>query len=254
MQRQDVRTNAAASPASIKPFQIRGRFFTAVALRLDTGMDDAFFTALDAHISQIPAFFEDAPMVLDLEKVAGTLPKAELVRLIDGLKNRGLSVFGVQNGTEEQAAVARAAGLIPMPGGREVPLERTARKSDPAPKPAPAEPEPEAAPTTRLITEPVRSGQRIFNDRGDLIVVASVSAGAELIAEGSIHIYGRLRGRALAGVNGDTNARIFCQSLDAELLAISGLYKTSESMSTDLLNERVQVFLRDEMLCIEKLA
>ena len=254
MQRQDVRTNAAASPASIKPFQIRGRFFTAVALRLDAGVDDAFFAALDAHINQIPAFFDDAPMVLDLEKVAGTLTKAELVRLVDGLKNRGLSVFGVQNGTQEQVSVARAAGLVAMPGGREVPLERNARKHDQSPKPTPVQAEPEIAPVSRLITEPVRSGQRIFNDRGDLVVVAAVSAGAELIAEGSIHVYGRLRGRALAGVNGDTNARIFCQSLDAELLAISGLYKTSESMSPEIRNERVQVFLRDEMLCIEKLA
>ncbi|CUH39997.1 Septum site-determining protein MinC [Jannaschia seosinensis] len=249
MQRQDVQTEAVASPASVKPFQIRGRFFTAVALRLDARVDDAFLAALDAQISQAPAFFDDAPVVIDLQKVAEILPKPELVRLIDALKGRGLSVFGIQNGTEEQITAARAAGLIPLRGGREVPLERTARSSDPAPKAAPARPE--AA--TRLITEPVRSGQRIFNDRGDLVVVASVSAGAELIAEGSIHVYGQLRGRALAGVNGDTKARIFCQSLDAELLAIAGLYQTSEGLGSEIRNERVQVFLRDEMLCIEKL-
>lgn len=253
MQRQDVQTDAVASPASVKPFQIRGRFFTAVALRLDARVDDAFLAALDAQISQAPAFFDDAPVVIDLERVAATLPKPELVRLIDGLKGRGLSVFGVQNGNEAQIAVARAAGLIPLKGGREVPLDRTARKSDPAPKAAPAAPEPEITPATRLITEPVRSGQRIFNDRGDLIVTAPVSAGAELIAEGNIHIYGRLRGRALAGVNGDTSARIFCQSLDAELLAISGLYRTSEDFGPAIRNEPVQVFLRDEMLYIEKL-
>lgn len=253
MQRQDVQPDAAARPASVKPFQIRGRFFTAVALRIGARVDDDFLAALDAQIRQAPAFFDDAPMVLDLEKVAGTLPKPELVRLIDALKGRSLSVFGVQNGSDEQVAAARTAGLIPLQGGREVPLERTARKTDPAPRAKPAAPEPETAPVTRLITEPVRSGQRIFNDRGDLVVVASVSAGAELIAEGNIHIYGRLRGRALAGVNGDTNARIFCQSLDAELLAISGLYQTSENIDAAIRNERVQVFLRDEMLCIEKL-
>ena len=235
------------------PFQIRGRFFTAVALRLGTGVDDAFLAALAAHISQAPAFFDDAPMVLDLEKVADTLSRPDLVRLIDALKGRGLSVFGIQNGNSEQIAAARAAGLISMQGGREVPLERTARKTGKAEKAAPAEPEPEISPATRVITEPVRSGQRIFNDRGDLVVVASVSAGAELIAEGNIHVYGQLRGRALAGVNGDTRARIFCQSLDAELLAIAGLYKTSETMDATIRNERVQVFLRDEVLCIEKL-
>ncbi len=253
MQPQDVQTDPAVSPATVKPYQIRGRFFTAVALRLDGRVDDALLASLTAQISQAPAFFDDAPMVLDLESVAGKLPRQELVRLIDVLKGHGLSVFGIQNGTAEQVAAARAAGLIPLRGGREVPLDRTTRATDATPKPAPAQSEPETSPATRLVTEPVRSGQRIFNDRGDLVVLASVSAGAELIAEGNIHVYGQLRGRALAGVNGDTNARIFCQSLDAELLAISGLYQTSENLGADIRNERVQVFLRDEMLCIEKL-
>ena len=104
-----------------------------------------------------------------------------------------------------------------------------------------------------LITEPVRSGQKIVAERGDLVVCASVGSGAELVAVGNIHVYGALRGRALAGVNGDETARIFCQHLDAELLAIAGLYRTSEDLGPDIRKQRVQAFLQDEKLVVEAL-
>jgi septum site-determining protein MinC len=118
-----------------------------------------------------------------------------------------------------------------------------------------AEASPEAEPTAAslVVTEPVRSGQRIFADRGDLVVIASVSSGAELIAQGNIHVYGPLRGRALAGVNGDRSARIFCQSLEAELIAIAGLYRTSDDLGPSTRNQRVQAFLKDDTLCVEPL-
>ena len=143
------------------------------------------------------------------------------------LRARKLSAIGIQNGTPEQGVVAFAAGLITLQGGRDVQLERGGRPIPAAP------PVVEPAAATLLVTEPVRSGQRIFADRGELIVVASVGSGAELIAHGSIHIYGPLRGRALAGVNGDKTARIFCQSLEAELVAIAGLYRTSDDLGPE---------------------
>ena len=117
---------------------------------------------------------------------------------------------------------------------------------------AQAESEPQTS-RALLITEPVRSGQQIFAEDGDLIVLASVSSGAELIARGNIHIYGRMRGRALAGVNGDKRARIFCQALDAELIAIAGLYKISDEFPPEARKQRVQVLLKNEELCIEPL-
>ena len=130
-----------------------------------------------------------------------------------------------------------------------------------ASKPAASKPEdsnpdaarPEAGAASVIVTEPVRSGQRIYADRGDLVVMAPVSSGAELIAHGNIHVYGPLRGRALAGVNGDKTARIFCQSLEAELVAIAGLYRTSDDMPADLRNKRAQAFLQDDTLKIEPL-
>lgn len=129
-----------------------------------------------------------------------------------------------------------------------------ARPADSKPEDSkPAEARPEAGAASVIVTEPVRSGQRIYADRGDLVVMAPVSSGAELIAHGNIHVYGPLRGRALAGVNGDKTARIFCQSLEAELVAIAGLYRTSDDMPADLRNKRAQAFLQDDTLKIEPL-
>ncbi|MEM1130686.1 MAG: septum site-determining protein MinC [Pseudomonadota bacterium] len=247
------------SVTTVKPFQIRGRFFTAVALRLTGRPDPAFFAALDTQLQQTPRFFDNAPFVIDLEQAGAEVEPGELGRLIDELRQRRLSLFGIQNASVEQTNLARDAGLISLPSGREVSVDRVERENTPAetkdsaagsPEPAAKEPAPQAA---RIITEPVRSGQTVFADAGDLVVVASVSSGAELVAAGSIHIYGALRGRALAGVNGDTKARIFCRKLDAELIAVAGLYRTNDDLEPESRNRNVQVFLRDEKLLVEPL-
>ncbi|HUF56628.1 MAG TPA: septum site-determining protein MinC [Thermohalobaculum sp.] len=229
------------------PFQVRGRFFTAVVLRLTGAADAVFLEALDALTRKAPSLFANAPLVLDLEQSEGLRQKEEFAELARALGSRKLFAIGVQNATARQSAAAAAAGLVTLQGGRDAEPGRGGRGAAPAPEQA------EPAGATMLVTEPVRSGQRIFADRGDLIVVASVGSGAELIAEGNIHVYGALRGRALAGVNGDESARIFCQSLETELIAIAGLYQTSEDLGPAVVKQRVQAFLRDEMLCIEPL-
>jgi septum site-determining protein MinC len=216
-------------------------------LRLAGAADQVFYEALDALMRQAPHFFVNAPLVLDLEQAAELQAKGDFVKLVRALRARRLSVIGIQNGTAEQGVAAFGAGLITLQGGRDVPVERGGRPVPPAPRAA------EPAVASVLVTEPVRSGQRIFADRGDLVVVASVGSGAELIAQGNIHIYGPLRGRALAGVNGDRTARIFCQSLEAELIAIAGLYRTSDDLGPAVRQQRVQAFLRDETLCVEPL-
>ncbi len=244
-------SNLKSGPVSVapQPLQVRGRQFTAVVLRLSGFPDQAFYHALDALMRQAPHFFVNAPLVLDLEQAPELQDKAEFVKLVRALRARRLTAFGIQNNSAEQGIAAFGAGLISLQGGRETPLERggkpVAVPAAPAPEPAPAQ--------SLLITEPVRSGQRVFADRGDLVVMASVSSGAELIAQGNIHIYGPLRGRALAGVNGDRTARIFCQSLEAELIAIAGLYQTSDDINPAHRQQRVQAFLKDDTLCIEPL-
>jgi len=243
---------AAIAPAT--PFQIRGRAFTAVVLKINGAADAAFFQALDAKLAQAPHFFTNAPFVLDLESAVGLGRSGDFTGLVRELRARKLSVIGLQNGTVEQNTAALAAGLVPLQGGRDLPGDPGAAPAERA-APAPAADAPgEPAPTgTVLLTEPVRSGQRVFADRGDLVVVASVSSGAERIAVGNIHIYGALRGRALAGVNGDLRARIFCQSLEAELIAIAGLYKTSDDLGEAAWKQRVQAYLDAEALRVDVL-
>lgn len=244
--------SATRKVATLKPIQIRGRFFTAVALHLSGRPDAGFLDALDARLAQVPLFFDNAPLVIDLEQAEGLDSVDDLVRLADELRARNLSVFGIQGGTAGQAKAAQALGLISLAGGRDVPLDRVTRQGSRAEATAPA-PVREAPQPAKMVTQPVRSGQMIFADRGDLVIVGSVSSGAEVIAAGNIHIYGRLRGRALAGVNGDTSARIFCHALDAELLAIAGLYRTSENLGPDTPRDNVQVWLDGETLRIESL-
>lgn len=242
--------DTSAVTAAVQPLQVRGRSFTAVVLRLSGAPDKAFFEALDVLMRQAPHFFVNAPVVLDLEQAADLQEKADFVKFVRALRGRRLSAVGIQNATAEQGVAAFGAGLMTLQGGRDMPLGRGARPVEvvaAAPQPA-AEPAP-----SLIVTEPVRSGQRIFADRGDLVVVASVSSGAELIAHGNIHVYGPLRGRALAGVNGDRTARLFCQSLDAELIAIAGLYRTSDDLAPVVRQQNVQAFLKGDTLCVEPL-
>lgn len=229
------------------PLEVRGRFLTAVVLPVAGAADDAFYAALDALLQKSPHFFADAPLVLDIERADGLQTADDFLALLRNLRARKLTPIGIQNATSRQSAEGAGAGLTTLPAGRVTPLERKPRPTLAAAKPA------EPTPATRLVTEPVRSGQRVVAERGDLVVVASVGSGAELIAHGNVHVYGRLRGRALAGVNGDRTARIFCGSLEAELIAIAGLYKTSDDLGADVSGKRVQAFLESDSLCIEVL-
>ncbi len=245
--------------ATIEPFQLRGRFLTAVALKVARRPDAAFYQVLDERLTQTPQFFEDAPVVIDLAEIGSAMESSDLSELVANLRRRDLAVFGVQNGNEEQIAAAAKAGLITLSGGRDAPLRGTARaraetrRHDPAPAAPPARAPEARPPENRLVAQNVRSGQSMVADRGDLTIVGNVSSGAELIAVGNIHIYGRLHGRAMAGANGNEAARIFCRSLDAELLAVAGLYRTNENLGDDVRDRPVQVFLEDERLKIEPL-
>ncbi|WP_372836188.1 septum site-determining protein MinC [Puniceibacterium confluentis] len=245
---QDVTPEGRAeSRTLVRPIQIRGRFLTAVALKVESGPQDAaFYAALDDLLRQRPHFLVDAPLVLDLEEADGAIGADALKQLVAGLKQRKFAAFGVQNASPDQLAAATEAGLIAVPPGRDTPLrdDRPERRRSSGRGISTA---------TRVVTTPVRSGQTVVADHGDLVVIAPVASGAELIARGNIHVYGTLRGRAMAGAHGDRNARIFCQNLDAELLAVAGLYRTSENLEHEVRKRSVQVFLQDERLCVETL-
>lgn len=201
-------------------------------------------------------FFDNDPAVLDLNKVAADAADWAAVKAQLGAAS--LQLVAVYGGSEALQTSARAAGLAVIdappvsraPKARdEVPVLETVIEPAPAPvAEKPAAPEPVAAPTSAaamVIDKPLRSGQRIYARGGDLVVLAMVSAGAEVIADGNIHIYAPLRGRALAGAQGDQKARIFTTSFEAELVSIGGMYRTFESPQAfgKLAGQPVQVSL-----------
>lgn len=223
-------------------FELKGRMLTLSVLRL-LSTDQALVAAqLDARMASMPELFRHLPVVLDLEQVQGQ--PLDLPALLDCLQQRGLVPVAARaiNETDDQAAAAAGLGVIQL--GAE-----TARRVEPARQ--------EAAATTTaaglVVHQPVRSGQQIYARGGDLIILASVSAGAEVLADGHIHIYGALRGRALAGVQGDSSARIFCQNLEAELVSIAGSYRISEQIQEAGQGRPAQIFLDGEALRIQPL-
>ncbi|MCE0505532.1 MULTISPECIES: septum site-determining protein MinC [unclassified Roseivivax] len=234
-------------PAQRAPFQIRGRFLTALALRIDgETTDDGFYAHLDDQLRQTSQFFDGAPMVLDLGHAPGVAAPEALSGLVENLRARKLKVFGVQNAPGCDAGTLDRLGLIEVTTGRDAPLPA-------AEKPARVRAREERRGTeNKVVRQPVRSGQMVVAERGDLTVIGSVASGAELVASGNIHVYGRLRGRAMAGAHGDESARILCQSLEAELVAIAGLYKTSETLEEEAERGRaMHIFLKDERLLME---
>jgi septum site-determining protein MinC len=179
--------------------------------------------ALDTHLTTLfantPDFFGGEAAVFECGRLPADAAPPDWAWLAQELKSRGLNPFGVQNASGELAAAALQAGLLLLNAAAPAPL---------------AVPEPEAAPApaatpTRIVDKPLRSGQRVYAAGGDIVVLAAVSPGAEVIADGSIHVYAPLKGRALAGARGDTSARIFTTHLEAELVSIAGVYRTFES-------------------------
>jgi septum site-determining protein MinC len=258
------------------PFQLRGSTFTMMVLKVSDPHNPNFFPVLSGKVAQAPNFFRNAGVVLDLDEMpAGTPFNMEAFCKL--LRNLGLMAVGLQGGSKEQqdAAVARGMALLAAPRGKVEtfdPLAGTGRSpaqgmanvqeqqgaqraSARAVEPAPVTmPEPAPPRSTMVIAEPVRSGRQVYAAGGDLVVIGAVSPGAELLADGSIHIYGAMRGRALAGVGGDQSARIFCQSLDAELVSIAGLYRVSEDIGADIRRRQVQIYLNNGYLHIDPLA
>lgn len=195
-------------------------------------LNSAEHAALDTHISTLfaatPDFFGGEAAVFECGRLPADSPIPDWAWLAQELKSRGLNPFAVQNASPELAAAAVQAGLLVL---------NAAVPAQPAPEPEPAPaPEPKAEPVaapaavaTRIIDKPLRSGQRVYAAGGDIVVLAAVNPGAEVIADGSIHVYAPLKGRALAGARGDTSARIFTTHLEAELVSIAGVYRTFES-------------------------
>src|SRR5947208_1716518 len=229
---------------------VQGALFTVMVVRADLLRDPAFIHELAQQIERSPRFFQNAPVVLDLKDADGFAAAAEFTQARQLLHEHTLALIGVQNAEPVQLQAAAAAGLASFAPNATQPSRRGARSSESAAAVGIAEPPPRAA--ARLITEPVRSGTQIYARGTDLVVTAAVSPGAELVADGNIHVYGALRGRALAGASGDVEARIFCSRLEAELVSIAGRYLVSEQLPPEQHGLAVQIALVDDQLTVPK--
>jgi len=235
--------------------RFRGRSFLALVLVPEPPLED-WLAELDEWNKRSPGFFRGRPVVLDVSGLP--LDKDGVAKLIADLAERDVRLMGVE-GTK---ASWLTLGMPPLiSGGRQAAdmheLPEVPPKHDEAPKQderPPVRMTAAAKADSLVIAEPVRSGQSVIFPQGDVTIVGSVASGAEVIAGGSIHVYGALRGRAIAGSTGNGQARIFCNKLEAELVAIDGLYRTADEMDATFRGKPVQAWLTGDTMTMAALS
>jgi septum site-determining protein MinC len=230
-----------------RPFiRLRGRSIMALVLAPELPLDD-WLVALDTQIQRSPSFFDGRPVVVDLGLVPREQPN--IATFIRQIEQRGIHVIGTESAHPSWAGLEAWGRPLPGAGkaGRPVEVPEETRPAAAAPAPPSAVTTPHDA-SALVIDQPVRSGQSIVFERGDVTILGSVASGAEVMAGGSVHVYGTLRGRAIAGLAGNSRARIFCRKLQAELLAIDGVYQTADDMPGALIGRPVQAWLEGEQM------
>lgn len=254
------RTNANASAA----FELKSAALTLISVVVKTADLALLAAELGARLADTPGLFENDPVVIDVSPLRATSPEIDFTALAALLRQHRMQPVAVKGASPAQTVAALAAGLSEAPEGVQ-PTVRTPAPAD-APPEVPADeppPQPASAPITAakgvmptvVIDRPLRSGQQVYARGADLVVMAAVSFGAEVIADGHIHIYAPLRGRAIAGASGNTNARIFTTCMEPQLVSIAGIYRTSENDLPDSVKGKpAQVRLDGERLLIEPIA
>ena len=230
---------SAATSQPSRSFKFHGRTFLAFVLKPEMPIG-RWIAEADTWLSRSPGFFSAKPVVLDVSRLL--LTKGKLAKLIADLGSRGIRVMGLLGADPAWVDADLPPVLTP---GRATEPETSPETCE---APAPVAP----APSSLVIDSPVRSGQTLFHD-GDLTIIGSVSSGAEIVATGSIHVYGALRGRVLAGADGNIAAHIFCRRLAGELVAIDGYYRMAEDFPSGLIEKPAHISLEDGVLRIKAL-
>ena len=228
--------DASAAPTG-QLVRMRGRSYVAFVFSPVVPIV-GWLEEIDATLARSPGFFVGKPVVLDLSAV--DLSQSAIAHLVASLEQRDIRVLGIEG---VDAALVTTSMPPLLTGGRSCMLTQN----------EPKKPEAKPKPMSLLLDSPVRSGQSIVFAEGDVTVVGSVGSSAEIVAGGSIHVYGTLRGRAMAGVNGNSAARIYCQKIEAELLAIDGYYRTAEDIGATLRNRPAQAWLDGDIMRISPL-
>ncbi len=250
-------------PVLPEPFRLRAGNFNLLVLRLLDPRPEAVLPALGDQFRRAPGFLRFAPIVIGLADLDAAPEGVDFRAMVAGLHALEIVPIGTTGGSALLRQAAQAAGLPPLrsAGGAAGAAEAIV-ESLPLPEAAPTSPSPAAGPaadfrgsgvTAMVVTEPVRSGQRIYAQGADLIVTATVNPGAEVIADGNIHVYGALRGRAVAGAANNGGARIFALNFNPELVAINGYYTVREGLAETALGRATQVRLEGEQMRFEPL-
>lgn len=244
-----------------RPIRLKGRSFLALVLSPELPFDN-WLARLDDLASRSTGFFLGRPIVLDVEGLE--ISQEQLKDLIGELGERSVRIMGIEGARSSLLGIGmppamkggRPAADFEAPAAEAAPAGNTEPKAGKAGAAAPAKPapEPQRLAASIIVNQPVRSGQSIIFPEGDVTILGSVASGAEVVAGGSIHIYGALRGRAMAGSVGNADARIFCRKLEAELLAIDGLYKMVDDMDARLRGQAVQIWLEGDTIKAETVA
>jgi len=237
----------------------KGRMMTLTVLEVRETDGDRIASQIDTQLKRAPGFFDHMPVLLSIPDAVPDLGEVSAI-----IRHAGMIPVGILDPGTQARSAAEAAGLgIMASPARNAAAAETAktRQSEPASatadsdseaaQPAPVSREESPCTPSRLVTRPVRSGQQIYARGGDLVIATSVSEGAEVLADGHIHIYGALRGRALAGATGDTEARIFCRRFEPDLVAIAGCYKVADAIEEGVRSRAVAVRLENDNLNIE---
>ena len=275
--------NVAIQPR--KSLRFRGRSFMALVFAPEPPLDE-WFRELDEWCRKSPGYFVGRPIILDV--AALSLDKEGLAALLADLGARDIRIMGIEGtkasllgpGMPPLVSGSRATGgevidtppaaparptVVGKPSSAQRPgaTVRQAAAERQSPKPTAADkaeapvvdeqPAPQPRAASLVHNSPVRSGQSVIFPQGDVTIIGSVASGSEVVAGGSIHIYGTLRGRAIAGSTGNPNARIFCNKLEAELVAIDGLYRTADEMEPQFRGRPVQAWLEDETMAMAAL-
>jgi septum site-determining protein MinC len=249
-------------------FELRSASMTLVVVALKTTDMLAIERELTARFADTPEMFNHDPVVIDIAQAEGDPLALDYARLASLLRQFKMVAAAVRGGSPEQMAAAAEAGLgeapeaLPPATRTQTPAVAAPPPVEAAPPPAPA-PEPVAAApeqvqtaaiTTLIVDKPLRSGQQVYARGGDLVVLAAVNFGAEVIADGSIHVYAPLRGKAIAGARGNNDARIFSTCMEPELISIAGTYRTTDNPLPDtVIGKPAQIRLDGERLVFEPL-
>ena len=216
-----------------KSAELKGTNFTLSVLYLmDDDLDQAK-SMLEERKKLAPVFFDGAPIVVDVSKLSEGIDFDVIKRMVNGAGMIMVAITGCKTQTARDAA--KKVGIAVISSAKEK-----------------AATDPQYMPT-KIVATPIRSGQQVYAKNADLVVLNHVSPGAEIIADGNIHIYGSLKGRAIAGANGDKKAYIFCQNLQAELVSVAGTYWLNESIPQYYMGNSAKVSLNTDALQIEAL-